>query len=73
MPAFRASDNPIAIACFGFVTFWPLPLRSLPWFMAFNSVSTFLPAASLYFAVLSLLPSDFLPFGQMKELNAMVA
>jgi hypothetical protein len=41
--------------------------------MAFNSVSTFLPAASLYFAVLSLLPSDFLPFGQMKELNAMVA
>jgi hypothetical protein len=51
-PALRASDNPIAIACFGLVTFLPLrPLFSLPCFIAFISVSTLLPAAGLYFRV----------------------
>jgi hypothetical protein len=29
-PASRASDSPIAIACFGFVTFRPLPERRRP-------------------------------------------
>ncbi len=52
MPSLRASDNPIAIACFGFVTFFPLrPLFSLPCFIAFISRSTLLPAAGLYFRV----------------------
>jgi hypothetical protein len=51
-PALRASDNPIAIACFGLVTFLPLrPLFSWPFFIAFISVSTLLPAAGLYFRV----------------------
>ena len=49
MPSRRASDNPIAIACFGFVTFLPLrPLRSLPRFIACISRSTSLPALGLY-------------------------
>ncbi len=54
-PALRASDNPIAIACFGFVTFFPLlPDVSLPCFIAFISRSTDAPAFGLYF-----LPLDF--------------
>src|ERR1039458_9429901 len=48
LPALRASDNPIAIACFGLVTFPPDPLRSLPCFIAFISRSTSLPAEGLY-------------------------
>jgi hypothetical protein len=50
MPAFLASDNPIAMACLGFVTFFPFrPLLSLPFFMAFISVSTLFCAAGEYF------------------------
>jgi hypothetical protein len=49
LPSFRASDNPIAIACFGLVTVFPLlPLFSLPSFIAFISRSTSLPADGLY-------------------------
>jgi hypothetical protein len=52
-PAARASDNPIAIACFGFVTFLALrPDLSLPRFIACISRSTDLPAAGEYFLVL---------------------
>src|ERR1035437_8171636 len=52
LPALRASDRPMAMACFGFVTFLPLlPLFSLPCFIAFISRSTLLPAAGLYFRV----------------------
>jgi hypothetical protein len=48
-PSLRASDNPIAIACFGFVTVFPLrPLFSLPCFIAFISRSTSLLADGLY-------------------------
>jgi hypothetical protein len=49
-PAFRASDNPIAIACFRLVTFLPLrPLFKVPSFISCISVSTFLLADGLYF------------------------
>jgi hypothetical protein len=51
-PDFRASESPIAIACFGLVTFLPLrPLFSLPRFISCISVSTFLLADGLYFRV----------------------
>jgi hypothetical protein len=51
-PSFRASDRPIAIACFGFVTFFPLrPLFSLPCFIAFISRSTSLPTDAPYLRV----------------------
>jgi hypothetical protein len=48
-PLSRASDNPIAIACFGFVTLAPLPLFSLPSLNAFISRSTDFDAAGPYF------------------------
>ncbi len=49
MPSLRASDSPIAIACFRLVTFFPLrPLFNLPCFISFISRSTFLPADGLY-------------------------
>lgn len=52
-PERRASDNPIAMACFRLVTFFPLrPDRSLPCFISFISRSTDLPAAGLYFRAL---------------------
>jgi len=41
----------MAMACFGLVTFLPLPLLSLPCFMAFISRSTLLPAALPYFGL----------------------
>lgn len=60
-PALRASDSPIAIACFRLVTFLPLrPLFSFPRFMARISVATLLPAAGEYFRVDFFLPVDFL-------------
>jgi hypothetical protein len=72
----------MAIACLRLVTFLPLPLFSLPSFIAFISVSTLLPAASLYFRVLFLL-LDFLlaflvaigrlPLHQMNDFFALVA
>ena len=44
LPSLRALDKPMAIACFGLVTFFLLrPLLSLPFVIAFISVSTFLP------------------------------
>ncbi len=49
-PARLASDSPIAIACFGLVTFLPpLPERSFPCFIAFISRSTDFVALALYF------------------------
>lgn len=48
-PFFRASDKPMAIACFGFVTLLPLrPLFSFPACISCISVSTCLPADGLY-------------------------
>lgn len=55
LPSRRASDRPMAIACFGFVTFFPLrPDFSLPCFMARISRSTSFPADGEY-----LRPEDF--------------
>ncbi len=49
-PFLRASERPIAIACFGLVTFLPLlPDLSLPRFISCISVSTDFEAAGLYF------------------------
>ncbi|HUB29254.1 MAG TPA: hypothetical protein VL967_06135 [Terracidiphilus sp.] len=63
-PFLRASDNPIAIACFGFVTFLPLrPDLSFPCFIVFISRSTELEAFGLYF-----LPLDFLELVFFAEL-----
>jgi hypothetical protein len=50
-PFLRASDRPIAIACFRSVTFCPDPLFSFPFFISFITVSTFLPADFEYFAI----------------------
>jgi hypothetical protein len=54
-PFARASDNPIAIACFLLFTLPPLPprpLRSVPFFRFFIALSTRLLAAFPYFRVL---------------------
>jgi uncharacterized membrane protein YcfT len=52
LPSFLAFERPMAIACFGFVTFLPLrPDRSVPRFISFISVSTFLLAEGEYFRV----------------------
>src|SRR5688500_12607198 len=56
-PFSRASDNPIAIACLRLVTFLPLPLSSVPFFLRRIADSTRLPAAFPYF----LPPVFFLP------------
>jgi len=49
-PSRRASDNPMAMACFRLVTFLPLrPLFSLPRFISCISSRTFSPARRLYF------------------------
>lgn len=49
-PSRRASDSPIAIACFRLVTFLPLrPLFSFPRFISCISSRTFSPARRLYF------------------------
>lgn len=50
-PARRASDRPIAIACFLLVTFFPEPLRSVPFFRFFIARSTFFDAFLPYFAM----------------------
>jgi hypothetical protein len=56
-PSRRAFDNPIAIACFGFVTLRPLlPERSLPRFISCISCPTSSEAFGLYRR-----PLDFLP------------
>jgi len=53
VPSRRASESPIAIACFGLVTFWPLPERSLPSFISFISCSTSSCAFGPYLAMAS--------------------
>jgi hypothetical protein len=54
-PFSRASDSPIAIACFLLVTFFPLlPDLRVPFFFLFIADSTRLPAAFPYFR-----PPDF--------------
>lgn len=56
-PSLRASDSPIAIACFRLVTFFPLrPLFSVPLFFSRIVRATFFCAFGLYF----LPPEDFL-------------
>ena len=55
-PDLRASDSPIAIACFRLVTFFPLrPLFSVPLFFSRITRATFFCAFGLYF----LPPEDF--------------
>jgi hypothetical protein len=39
-PFLRASDNPMAIACFRLVTFFPEPLLSVPRFFRFIALFT---------------------------------
>jgi hypothetical protein len=50
-PFFRASDNPMAIACFRLVTFFPDPLFSVPFFLRFIALFTVLCAFLPYFAI----------------------
>ena len=58
-PAFRASERPIAIACFRLLTFFPeLPDLSVPRFILRISRLTAVPAFFEYF--LYFLPLDFL-------------
>jgi len=60
LPSLRASDSPIAIACFGLVTFFPLrPLFSRPRFISCISRSTSLLAEGLYFLELDFLLDFF--------------
>jgi hypothetical protein len=61
LPSFLALESPIAIACLGFVTFLPLrPDLSLPCFISFISVSTFLPADGEYLRRDDFFAEDFL-------------
>src|SRR5437868_3494501 len=51
-PSSRASERPIAIACFLLVTFLPeRPLFSMPCFRSCIAFSTFLPAFFPYLAI----------------------
>ena len=60
MPARRASDKPIAIACLRLVTFFPLrPLLSFPCFISCISSRTYSPALGLYFLPLLFFFADF--------------
>src|SRR5689334_6734314 len=47
-PAFRAWESPIAIACFLFFTFRPLPLFSVPFLRSCIAFPTFLDDAFEY-------------------------
>jgi hypothetical protein len=61
-PFFRASESPIAIACFRLFTLPPLPplpLLSVPFLRFFIARSTLLLAAFPYFLVLFLAPFFF--------------
>src|ERR1700758_4242600 len=61
LPSLRAFERPMAIACFGFVTFLPLrPDLSLPFFISRISVSTFLLADGEYLRRADFLAVDFL-------------
>jgi len=48
LPALRACDKPIAIACFLLFTFLPLPLLSVPSFLSCIALRTFFDAALEY-------------------------
>ena len=50
-PSLRASDSPIAIACFRLVTLRPLLLLRVPRFFSRMTSSTFSPARLEYFAI----------------------
>jgi hypothetical protein len=51
-PARRASDNPIAMACFRLLTVLPLfPLFSVPCLRSCSAFFTFLVATAPYFAI----------------------
>src|ERR1041385_9325514 len=53
-PALRASDNPIAIACFLLVTFFPeRPLLSFPFFRSCIARLTFFCAVLPYLAIIA--------------------
>ena len=57
-PSARASDRPIAIACFGFVTVLPEPpLFSVPCFISSMAFSTFSPDFLPYVAIARVLVS----------------
>ena len=58
-PSLRASDSPIAIACFLLVTFLPEPVFRVPRFRSCIALSTFLLAFLLYLAIRYLLPDKF--------------
>ena len=51
LPFFRASESPIAIACFRLFTLPPLPLLSVPFFFLCMARFTSLPALREYFAI----------------------
>jgi len=55
-PAFLASDNPIAIACFLLVTFLPEPLLSVPFFFSCIAFSTLSEAFLPYLAIANVPP-----------------
>jgi hypothetical protein len=50
-PCFRASDKPIAIACFRLVTVFPDPLLRVPRFRSCMALSTLADAFLLYFGM----------------------
>ena len=63
-PDSRASDNPMATACLGLVTFFPLrPLRSLPRFISCIARSTLSCDFLEYFAIWHALPLSCIKFG----------
>ncbi len=75
-PDSLASERPIAIACFRFVTLCPEPLFSFPCLNAFISRSTLFDALGLYFLVLDFfLLEDFLAadFVRLLELDFLIA
>ncbi|HUB18655.1 MAG TPA: hypothetical protein VL990_08470 [Acidobacteriaceae bacterium] len=62
-PAFRASDNPIAIACLRLVTFLPLrPLFNVPIFFSRIARATFFAAPAPYLLVDGFLFVGIRPF-----------
>src|SRR6185369_4669713 len=69
-PSARASDRPIAIACFLLVTFLPdLPLFNVPCLRSCMAFSTFLPAFLLYLAISPLLPGSFVYYSPVVTLD----
>jgi len=70
-PFLRASESPIAIACFRLFTFRPLPDLSVPFLRRRIALATRFCAAGPYF----LLPEDFFaailvpPWGEMRPIR----